>query len=90
MAQNVRQYAPKGHPPAFNYERSNSCVHLTVWAALCGNGLICGPYFNFEQNVNGIAYLRMLNEFVLPQLAENFNNQYWDQYWKTLIISVSG
>ena len=32
--QNVRQYAPKGHSPAFNYERSNSRVHLTVWAAL--------------------------------------------------------
>ena len=32
--QNVRQYAPKGHPPAFNFERSNSRVQLTVWAAL--------------------------------------------------------
>ena len=31
---NVRQYAPKGHPPAFNLESSNSRVQLTVWAAL--------------------------------------------------------
>jgi hypothetical protein len=51
---------------------------LTVSAALCGNGLVLGPYF-FEQNVNGIAYLRMLNEFVFPQLAEYFNNQYWEE-----------
>ena len=28
--QNVRQYAPKGHPPAFNFERSNFRVQLTV------------------------------------------------------------
>ena len=34
------QYAAKGHPPAFKFERSDSRVHLTVWAAVCGNGLI--------------------------------------------------
>ena len=41
-----------------NFERSNSRVHLTVWAAVCGNGLIIGPYF-FDGNVNGNAYLRI-------------------------------
>ena len=75
--QSVRQYAPKGHPPAFNFERSHSREHVTGWAALCGNGMIFGPYF-FKQNVNGIAYLRMFNEFVFPQLAERFNNQHWE------------
>ena len=87
--QNVRQYAPIGHPPAFNFERSHSRVHLTVWAALCGNGLVLGPYF-FEQNVNGIAYLRMLNEFVLPQLAEHFNNQYWEGRFRGLWWAQDG
>ena len=43
--QNVRKCAPKAHPPAFNFETSNSRVHLTIWVALCGNGLILGPYF---------------------------------------------
>ena len=43
--QNVRQCAPKGHPPAFNFERSNSRVQLTVRVALCGNSVIIGPYF---------------------------------------------
>ena len=81
--QNVCQYAPKGHPPAFNFERSNSCVHLTVWAAVCGNGLIIGPYA-FDGNGNGNAYLRMLNEFVFPQLAEHFNNQYWEGRFRGL------
>ena len=76
--QNVRQYAP-----AFDFERSNSRVHLTVWAAVCGNGLIIGPYF-FNGNVNGNAYLLMLNEFVFPQLAEHFNNQYWDGRFRGL------
>ena len=37
--QNVRQYAPIGHSPAFSFERSHSRIHLTVWAALCGNSL---------------------------------------------------
>jgi hypothetical protein len=35
--QNVREYVPKGTPPAFNFERSSSREHLPVWAALCGN-----------------------------------------------------
>ena len=51
---NVRQYAPKGQPPASNFQRNGSRAKLTVWAGLCGNGLIIGPYF-FERNVNGIA-----------------------------------
>ena len=87
--QNVRQYAPKGHQPAFNFERSNSRVHLTVWAAVCGNGLIIGPYF-FDGNVNGNAYLRMLNEFVFPQLAEHLNNQYWEGGFRGLWWAQDG
>ena len=63
---NVRQYAPKGQP---------------------------APAFNFQRNGSrakltvwaglcGIAYLRMLNEFVFPQLALHFNNQYWEgMFW---------
>jgi hypothetical protein len=42
---NVREYAPKGNPPAFNFERKNSRAKLTIWAALCSNGVILGPYF---------------------------------------------
>ena len=73
--QNVRQYAPKGHPPAFNFDKSSNRDKLTVWAGLCGNSLIYRPYF-FEEDVNGRAYLRMLNDFVFPEFLNRFNNQY--------------
>ena len=65
--ENARQYAPKGHPPAFNFEQHVSRAKLTVWATLCGNGVLLGPYF-FRENVNGQAYLSMLNEFVFRYL----------------------
>ena len=42
---NVRQYAQKGHPPEFNFERNASREKLHIWAAICGNGVILGPYF---------------------------------------------
>jgi hypothetical protein len=74
---NVREYAPKGNPPAFNFERANSLAKLTIWAALCGNGVILGPYF-FDGNMDGLADLRMLNQFAFPQLATQFNNQFWE------------
>ena len=48
----VRQYAPKGHPPEFNFNRSDSRAKVTVWEGLCRNGVILGPYI-FERNVGG-------------------------------------
>ena len=75
---NVREYAPKGNPPTFNFERTNSRAKLTIWAALCGNGVILEYYF-FYGNVNDMAYLRVLNEFAFPQLPILFNNQFWER-----------
>ena len=66
--QNVRQCAPKGHPPT---------------------EMIFGLYF-FERNVDGIAYLRMFNEFVFPQLAEHFNNQHWEGRFRGLWWAQDG
>jgi hypothetical protein len=40
-----------------------------------------GPYF-FDRNVTGIVYLRMLNEFVFPQLVVHFGNQYWEGHFR--------
>ncbi len=51
--------------------------------------MIFGPYF-FEQNVNRIAYLRMFNEFVFPQLAERFNNQHWEGMFRGLWWAQDG
>jgi hypothetical protein len=66
-----------------------SRAKLTVWAALCGNGVILGPYF-FHQNVTGLAYLNMLNEFVLPQLAVHFGNQHWEDMFRGLWWAQDG
>jgi hypothetical protein len=82
---NVRRYAPKGHPREFNFNRSDCRAKLTVWAGLCGNGVILGPYF-FEGNVDGVAYLQMLHEYVLPLLPVHFrdhfeNGLFGDLWW---------
>ena len=76
-----RHLTSKGH--------SNSRAKLTIWAALCGNGVILGPYF-FDGNVNDLAYLRMLNEFALPQLAIHFNNQFWEGLFRGLWWAQDG
>ena len=86
---NMRQYSPKGHPPVFNFERSNSRAKLTVWAALCGNGVILGPYF-FDGNVNGMTYLQLLNEFAFPQLVVHFGNQHWEDMFRGLWWAQDG
>lgn len=56
-----RYYAPKTHVPQENlFERSMNREKLSVWAGLCGNGSIIGPFFN-ENNFNSERYLEMLN-----------------------------
>ena len=44
---------------------------LSVWIGLCGNGELIGPFF-FEGNVNGEAYLQMLNDQIVRALAESY------------------
>ena len=56
---------------------------LTIWAVLCGNGVILMPYL-FYGSVNGLAYLRMLNEFAFRQLAMHFNDQFWEGLFRGL------
>ncbi len=72
--QNVREYAPVGQPPEFNYDVNCSRQKVTVWIGLCGSGEIIGPFF-FERNVTGVNYLQMLNNDVVPQLLEHFEMQ---------------
>jgi hypothetical protein len=70
---NVRQYAPRGEPPDFHYYRHNARVKVTVWMGIYGNGSVLGPFF-FDGNVDGNAYLNMLNENIILQMMENFNH----------------
>lgn len=70
--QNVREYAPMGQPPDFHYDISELRAKVTVWAAVCGNGVILGPYF-FDQNITGEVYLNMINEQIVPEMMEAFD-----------------
>ena len=77
---NVRMYAEKGNPPSFNFDVSSERTKLSVWAAICGNGTLLGPYF-FEGNVNGVSYLQMVENFALPLLRRfyDLNTVWWAQ-----------
>ena len=46
-----------------------------AWGGLCGNGSILGPFF-FDNNVNGMSYLDILNEETLPALVLLFPNKF--------------
>lgn len=73
--QNVREYAPIGQAPEFNFNVNMSRQKLAGWLGLCGNGQVIGPFF-FERNVNGVRYLQMLNDNVVPQLLALFDRQH--------------
>ena len=62
-SQNVREYAPRGQQPNFDYAVLESRERLTVWVGLCGNGELIGSVF-FDRRVSGPSYLQMLNEEV--------------------------
>ena len=74
-SRNVLEYAPRGYPPMnHNYLRPDSRGKWTVWVGLCGNGEVVGPFF-FPRNVNGEAYLDMLNNNVVPILSQHYKIQ---------------
>ena len=69
---NVRCYALKHHPPLkHTFSKFMSREKLSVWIGLCGNGELIGPFF-FEGNLNGEAYLQMLNDQIVRALAERY------------------
>ena len=78
---NIRMYAEKGNPTSFSFDVSSDRRKLSVWAAICGNGALCGPYF-FDGNVSGQSYLEMIDNFALPNLRilfPNLNTVWWAQ-----------
>ena len=86
---NVRQYAPKGDRPDFTYVRCDERNKVTVWMGICGNGSILGPFF-FDRNVEGNAYLAMLNDNNIPQLIELVNNQFHEGHFLLLWWAQDG
>lgn len=69
---NVRQYAPRGQQPSFNFDRRESREKLSVWVGFSGNGSLLGPFF-FDGNVNGRKYLEMFNNEILPAVLHAYN-----------------
>ena len=43
---NIRQYAPSGNVPPFNYDRNASREKVAVWADMCGNGEFIGSFLS--------------------------------------------
>ena len=71
-SRNVRCYGPKHHPPLEHaFSKLMSRKKLSVWIGLCGNGKLIGPFF-FKDNVNGEAYLQILNDQIVSALAERY------------------
>ena len=56
------------------WEKDEQRERVCVWVGLSSNGVIIGAFF-FEQNVNGQAYLQMINEEVVPQMEIHFQRQ---------------
>ena len=50
-----------------------------MWICLCGNGELIRPLF-FEDNINGEAYLQMLNDQIIPVLEECYVLQVNDTF----------
>jgi len=83
--QNVREYAPFHHPPDFSFDISLSREKVHVWAALCGDGSIIGPFF-FDVTINADRYLNMINADVVPEMMvafqyNIFNNVLFPNMW---------
>ena len=54
----------------FNFDKNSSRQKLSVWAGVCGNGTLLGPFF-FERNVTGQANLEILN-IIIPALLRTY------------------
>lgn len=78
-SQNVRQYIPKVQKDThlLNYDTRDSQARLTVWAALCGNGLILGPYTSSTRMLTELPILKCSINLFCLQLAEHFNKHYF-------------
>ena len=81
---NIIEYAPRGEPPNFTYDIPSSREKVTVWAGLCGNGSILGPFF-FDANVNGLTYLNLINDEIVPQMMQIYDfNLFGDELFEQL------
>ena len=69
------EYAPVINSPQLNYDVISSYQKIIAWWGLRGNGSFLGPFF-FNNNVNGMSYLEILNEEILPTLVLLFPDKF--------------
>ena len=60
--------------PHVTIERHVNLPGVTVWCGISALGII-GPFF-FNETVNGESYLKLLQEFVRPQIKEMFGDDH--------------
>ena len=71
---NIRQYAPRYHPPDFHNDLRMSREKVSVWRGICGNGSLVGPIF-YENTLTGAKYLDLLTERIIPELHQIYPNR---------------
>lgn len=54
------------------------------------NGLVLWPCFLFVWNIDGIACLRMVSDFVFPQPANHFKHQYREERFGDFCLAQPG
>ncbi|KAF2355747.1 Protein of unknown function DUF4817 [Trinorchestia longiramus] len=77
---NVHTYAPKNQPPNFNFGVGISREKVSVWMELRGNGHVIASYF-YNNNLNGVEYLDLINNRIVPRLLETYGNRINRTWW---------
>ena len=68
--QNTRYWSE--HRPAGNvFETSLRRGKVSVWAGICGNGAVIGPFF-YDGALNGYAYNNMLQENIITSIRRTY------------------
>ncbi len=62
------------------FEQPHSRDKLTVWIDISGDNIIFGPIF-FDNNANGLVYLDMINNDIVPELHQRYGTipEWWVQ-----------
>ena len=69
---NIVKYSTRGERSYLNYDLAGAREKVSVWAGLCGNSRVLGPFF-YDFNLTGEAYGNMLNEEIVPEMTEIFD-----------------
>lgn len=70
--QNTRFWS-ENQPEGNVFEKSIRRDKLSLWAGVCGNGRIIGPFF-YEGTLTGIKYEEMIDNRILPSIREAYGD----------------